>query len=95
MDSLLAYTMDFACYMYVKLRMATTAHRSWLTPYETLRGGPPSIAHLQPFWTEAFVQVPKSRRAKMKEWGQPHQRAEIAHWLSGPMGQHCEGAVGP
>ena len=55
--------MDFACY--VKLRMATTAHRDWLTPYETLRGSQPSIAHLQPFWTKAFVKdlVPKTKRA--------------------------------
>ena len=61
--------------------MATSAHRDWLTPYEILRGSQPSIAHLQPFWTKAFVQVPKTKRAKMKEWGQPNQRAEIGHLI--------------
>ena len=79
LDCHFAYGMDFACY--VKLRMATTAHRDWLTPYEILRGSQPSIAHLQPFWTKAFVQVPKTKRAKMKEWGQPHQRAEVGHLI--------------
>ena len=78
-DKHFAYGMDMACY--VKLRMATTAHRNWLTPYDILRGVKPSIAHLQPFFTKAFVQVPKSKRAKMKEWGQPHQRAEIGHLI--------------
>jgi hypothetical protein len=61
-----AYGMDMACY--VKLRMATTAHRNWLTPYEIFRGVKPSIAHLQPFFTKAYVQAPKTKRAKMKEW---------------------------
>ena len=57
--------MDFACY--VQLRMATTAHRNWPTPYEILEGSHPSIAHLQMFfWTKAFVQVPKAKRAKLK-----------------------------
>ena len=74
-----AYAMDLACY--VKLRMATSAHRNWLTPYAILRGGQPGISHLQPFFTKAFVQVPKTKRAKMKEWGQPHQRAEIGHLI--------------
>ena len=73
------FGMEMACY--VKLRMATTAHRTWLTPYEILRGVKPSIAHLQPFFTKAYVQVPKTKRAKMKEWGQPHQRAEIGHLI--------------
>ena len=41
----------------------------------------PVCAHLQPFWTKAFVQVPKTKRAKMKEWGQPNQRAEIGHLI--------------
>ena len=63
-DFLFAYTMDFACY--VKLRMAKTAHHNWLTPYEILRGNQPSIAHLHPFWTKAFVQVPKTKRANFK-----------------------------
>ena len=86
LDCHFAYRMDFACY--VKLRMATTAHCNWRTPYEILRGGEPSIAHLQPFWTEAFVQVPKTNRAKMKEWGQPHQRADVGHLIrcQGPWG---------
>ena len=71
-DDHFAYGMDMACH--VKLRMATTAHRNWLTPYEILRGVKPSIAYIQPFFTKAYVQVPvpKSKRAKMKEWGQPH-----------------------
>ena len=77
LDCHFAYRMDFACY--VKLRMVTTAHRNWLTPYEILRGNQPSIAHLQPFWTQAFIQVPKVKRAKMKEWGQPHQRTAVGH----------------
>ena len=97
-DSLFSYGIDVACY--VNLRTATSAHRNWLTPYEILRGSPPSIAHLQPFWTKAFVQVPRTKRAKMKEWGHPDQQAEIGHlmgyqdlWAS--IGQHCESAVEP
>ena len=65
-DNHFAYRMDMACY--VKLRMATTAHRNWLTPYEILRGVKPSIAHFQPFFTKAYVQAPKTKRAKMKDW---------------------------
>ena len=78
-DNHFAYGMDMACY--VKLRMVTTAHRNWLTPCGIHRGVKPSIAHLQPFFTKAYVQVPKTKHAKMKEWGQPHQRAEIGHLL--------------
>ena len=56
------YRMDMACYG--KLQMAITAHRNWLTPYAILRGAKPSITHLQPFFTNTFVQVPKSKCAK-------------------------------
>ena len=79
--SLFAYGMDFACY--VALWMATTAHHNsyWLTPYEILRGSHTCNTHLQPFWTKAFVQVPKTKHAKMKEQGQPHQQAEISHFI--------------
>ena len=80
-DNHFAYGMDMACY--AKLRMATTAYCNWLTPYAILRGARPSIAHLRPFFTKAFVTVPKTKRAKMKEWGhdQPHKRAEIGHLI--------------
>ena len=79
LDSHFAYAMDFSCY--VKLRMATTAHRNWLTPYEILKGSQPSISHMQPFWTKAFVKVPKEKRSKMKEWGLANQRAETGNLI--------------
>ena len=41
------YALDHVCYM--KLRMATSARRGWLTPYEIIKGKRPSISHCIPF----------------------------------------------
>ena len=71
---LMALAVDFACYM--KLRMATTATRDWLTPYEILRGDTPNISHCMPFYTKTFVTVPKEKRAKLKKKGLGHLRSE-------------------
>jgi len=70
----MALAVDMVCYM--KLRMATTASRSWLTPYEIIKGYAPSISHCVPFFTRAFATVPKDKRAKLKKKGQGHLRAE-------------------
>ena len=53
LHSHMALAVDHACYM--KLRMATTANRAWLTPYEILRGQAPSVSHCIPFFTRAYV----------------------------------------
>ena len=78
-DNHFAYGMAMA--RYVKLQLATTAHCNLLTPYAILRRVKPSIIHLQQFFTKASIQVPKSKRAKTMEWGQPHQQAEIGHLI--------------
>ena len=75
----MALAVDMVCYM--KLRMATTASRSWLTamtPYEIIKGYAPtcSISHCVSFFTRAFATVPKDKRAKLKKKGQGHLRAE-------------------
>ena len=62
--------------MYMKLRMATTPNRGYLTPHEILTGKRPNIAHCEPFYTKTFVTVPKDKRAKMRKAGKPHMRAE-------------------
>ena len=60
----------------MKLRVPTTASRSWLTPYEIIKGYAPSISHCVPFFTGAFATVLKDKRAKLKKKGQGHLRAE-------------------
>ena len=56
----MALAVGHICYM--KNRMATTARREWLTPYEIIHGHAPSIVHCMPFYTKAFVHVPKDKR---------------------------------
>ena len=64
-DSLFAQAVDYA--MYVDMRMATTASREWKTPYEIIRGVPPSVARLHRFYTKAFVTVPKAKRKQLEK----------------------------
>ena len=47
--SLMPYAVEYA--MYVDLRMATTASRNHLTPYEMIRVEKPFIDHIRPFFT--------------------------------------------
>ena len=74
LPSHMALAVDFSCYM--KLRMATTASRSWLTPYEIIKGYAPNISHCVPFYTRAFVTVPKQKRVTLRKKGQENLRAE-------------------
>jgi hypothetical protein len=69
-----ALAVDHACYM--KLRMATTAKRGYLTPYEIIKGVKPNIAHCMPFFIKVHVTVPKEKRIKLKKEGKGHLRAE-------------------
>ena len=55
--------------MYVDLRTATTASRQWLTPYEQIKGMPPTILKLHHFYTRCYVSVPKSKRKKLVKKG--------------------------
>ena len=70
----MALAVGHVCYM--KNRMATTARRGWLTPYEIIHGHAPSIVHCMPFYTKAYVHVPKDKRKTLMKKGQGHQRAE-------------------
>ena len=74
LPSHMAMALDHVCYM--KLRMATTASRNWLTPYQIIKGYAPSITHCVPFFSKAFVTVPKEKRGVMKKKGKAHLRAE-------------------
>jgi hypothetical protein len=74
LPSHMAMAVDHVCYM--KLRMATTQHRGWLTPYQIIKGYAPSISHCMPFFTKAFVTVPKEKRTKLKKQGLSHLRSE-------------------
>ena len=69
-----ALAVSMVCYM--KMRMATTASRNWLTPYQIIKGYQPSIAHCMPFFTQAQVKVPKEKRSWLKTKGLGHLRAE-------------------
>ena len=70
----MALAVGHVCYM--KNRMATSARREWLTPYEIIHGHAPSIVHCMPFYTKAFVHVPKEKRKTLKAKGEGHLRAE-------------------
>ena len=69
-----AMALDHVCYM--KTRMATTASRNFLTPYEIIKGQTPNIMHCKPFFTKAYVTVPKDKRSTMIKKGLAHVRAE-------------------
>ena len=73
------YAVGHVCYM--KLRCATTVTRHFITPHEVLKGEKPSIRHCQPFYTKAYVHVPKSKRAWMEKNGKGHLRAEEGRLL--------------
>ena len=70
----MALAVGHVCYM--KNRMATTARRGWMTPYEIIHGHAPSISHCMPFYTKAFVHVPKDKRKTLAKKGQGHLCAE-------------------
>ena len=78
-ENLQCYALQHVCYM--KLRMATSARRGWLTPFEIIKGSKPSIAHCMPWYTKAFVAVPKQKRAKLKREGLGNLRAEIGRLM--------------
>lgn len=65
--TLLSEAVSYA--MYVDLRTATTASRQWLTPYEQIKGMPPTILKLHRFYTRCYVSVPKSKRKKLVKKG--------------------------
>ena len=67
--------------MYVDLRMATTASRDYLTPYEMIKGERPFIDHIRPFFTTSHVHVSKERRQKLKKLGLSTRRAEVGNLL--------------
>ena len=66
-DKLFGKAVDFP--IYSDIRTTTTANRGWLTPYEIVRGSPPSIAKMHVFFTKAFVVVPKSKRKALAAKG--------------------------
>jgi hypothetical protein len=76
---LFALAVDYA--MTVDLRMATTASRGWLTPYEMIKGVPPSVTHLRPFYTRTAVRVPVARRKKLESEGEVTSRAELGRFV--------------
>ena len=78
-NELMPYAVDYA--MYVDLRMATTPSRKWVTPYEQIKGVPPSIDHIRPFYTKAYVTVPKHKRKALKKKGITISRAEVGRFL--------------
>ena len=55
--------------MYMDLRTATTASRKWKTPFELIKGFQPGIAKLHRFYTQAFVNVPLSKRKALEKQG--------------------------
>ena len=50
--------------LYVHLRMASTASRKWLTPYEIIRGEPPDVSRLHAFYTRAFATTSRDNSGK-------------------------------
>ena len=50
--------------LYVHLRMATTASRGWLTPYEIIRGQQPDVSRLHAFYTRAFATTSRDNSGK-------------------------------
>ena len=73
-DRLFSLMVDYA--MYTDIRTATTASRSWKTPYEMTRGTVPFIGKIHRPCTRCFVQVPKSKRRTLASRGLHHLRAE-------------------
>ena len=73
-DRLFARCVDYV--MYVDWRVATTAGRSWLTPYEICKGVTPSISKLHRWYTKCNVTVPKSKRRALAKKGLHNQRTE-------------------
>ena len=73
-DTLFSYAVDYS--MYVDLRMATTAAREWLTPYEMIKGTPPAVDYITPFYTKTYVKVPVAKRKQLEKEGHPLVRAE-------------------
>jgi hypothetical protein len=67
--------------MYVDWRMATTAERSWSTPYEICKGVTPSIAKLHRWYTKCNVTVPKSKRKALAKRGLHNHRAESGRFI--------------
>ena len=65
--SLLALAVSYV--LYVDLRTATTPSRGYLTPYEMIKGDPPSILKLHRFYTRAFVTAPKQKRKQLMKKG--------------------------
>jgi hypothetical protein len=55
---------DFACYSHN--RMATTALRGWITPFEALKGCTPDVSHMWSFGTVCYVVVDKPNRPHHK-----------------------------
>ena len=56
--------LDFACYSHN--RMATTASRNWITPFEALKGFAPDVSHMWSFGTVCYVVVDKPNRPNHK-----------------------------
>ena len=78
-DNLFAKCIDYV--MYVDWRMATTAERSWLIPYQIAKGVTPSVARLHRFYTKCNVTVPKSERRALAKKGLHNQRAEPGRFI--------------
>ena len=78
-DKLFAKCIDYV--MYVDWRMATTAERSWLTPYQIAKGVTPSVARLHRFYTKCNVTVPRSKRKLMAKKGLHNYRAEPGRFI--------------
>ena len=69
----MALAVGHVCYM--KNCMATTARCEWLTPYKIIHRHAPAIVHCMPFYTKAFVHIPKDKQKIIKK-GQGHLCAE-------------------
>ena len=67
--------------MYVDLRMSTGPSRGYLTPYEIITGSPPNIDHIKPFYTKAYVTVPKEKRVNLRSRGLGTFRAEPGRFV--------------
>ena len=76
--TLLALAVSYV--LYVDLRTATTPSRGYLTPYEMIKGEPPSILKLHRFYTRAFVTIPKKKRKQLMKKGKLG-RAEEGRFL--------------
>jgi hypothetical protein len=79
LDGLFALAVEYA--MHVDLRMATTSSRGYITPIEGLTGQRPDISGLVPFYTKAFVCVPKQKRNALAKQGSYNARAETGRFM--------------